>query len=166
MEFGIGVTVVSFLVGILIGVPLGWLFLASTALGLFFLGDTLTFMAGTFYHSINNYVLMAIAFFVYAGSLISDAGLADRIVRFSYAIVGKMRGGLIVVGIVATLFMSALTGSSLPCISALIPLLVPRLEKFGYQRRYTTALSPSMAMVRMGMARLVPANTLATCGTT
>ena len=157
MEFGIGVTVVSFLVGILIGVPLGWLFLASTALGLFFLGDSLTFMAGTFYHSINNYVLMAIAFFVYAGSLISDAGLADRIVRFSYAIVGKMRGGLIVVGIVATLFMSALTGSSLPCISALIPLLVPRLEKFGYQRRYTTAVLCSSSFLGYLIPPSVPA---------
>jgi len=157
MEFGIGVAVVSFLAGILIGVPLGWLFLASTALGLFFLGDGLTFMAGTFYHSINNYVLMAIAFFVYAGSLISDAGLADRIVRFSYAIVGKMRGGLIVVGIVATLFMSALTGSSLPCISALIPLLVPRLEKFGYQRRYTTAVLCSSSFLGYLIPPSVPA---------
>ena len=78
MELGIFVTVVSFLFGILIGIPQGWLFLASTALGLFFLGDSLSFMAGTFFHSINNYVLMAIAFFVYAGGLISDAGLADR----------------------------------------------------------------------------------------
>ncbi len=157
MELGVFVTIGTFLAGIIMGVPLGWLFLASTALGLAFLGESLSFMAGTFFHSINNYVLMAIAFFVYAGSLISDAGLADRIVRFSNALVGKMRGGLIVVGIVATLFMSALTGSALPCISALIPLLVPRLEKFGYKRSYTTAVLCSSSFLGYLIPPSVPA---------
>jgi TRAP-type mannitol/chloroaromatic compound transport system permease large subunit len=120
---GLGAFVV-FLVGLFGGVPLGWLFLASSAAGLLLDGDSLSFIAGTFYHAINNYVIMSIAFFVFAGSLISDAGLADRIVRFSYALVGRVRGGMQAVGIVATLIMSSLTGSSVPCISALIPLLV------------------------------------------
>lgn len=127
-------------VGMLIGMPLGWLFLSSSIAGLLYSGSPLTFLAGTFYHSVDNYVLMAVAFFIFAGSLLSEAGLADRIVRFSYALVGRMRGGMEVVGILASLFLGALTGSSIPCISALIPLLVPRLEKYGYEKRYTAAL--------------------------
>jgi tripartite ATP-independent transporter DctM subunit len=47
---------------------------------------------------------------------------------------------MIAVGIVATVFLSALTGSSVPCISALIPLMVGPLEKYGYERRYSTAV--------------------------
>ena len=157
MSIGVLFAFVVFLVGLFGGLPLGWLFLASSATGLLLDGDSLSFIAGTFYHAINNYVIMSIAFFVFAGSLISDAGLADRIVRFSYALVGRIRGGMQAVGIVATLIMSSLTGSSVPCISALIPLLVPRLEKYGYQRRYTTALLCSSSFLGYLIPPSVPA---------
>jgi tripartite ATP-independent transporter DctM subunit len=157
METGIVVALILFLLLILVGMPLGWVFLASTATGLILMGSRLTFMAGTFFHSVFTPVVMAIGFFVFAGALISEGGLADRIVRFSYALVGKAKGGLIVVGIVATLFMSALTGSSVPCISALIPLLVPRLEKYGYMKKYTTAVLCSSSFLGYLIPPSVPA---------
>lgn len=134
--FGVG----AFIMGLLIAVPIGWLFIGATGLGLAVSGIPANFIMGTFYHALNSDVLMAIGFFVFAGSLISEGGLADKIVAFSQILVGRIRGGLVLVGIVATIFMSALTGSSIPCISALIPLLVPRLEKLGYKREYVTAV--------------------------
>ncbi|MCL2001006.1 MAG: TRAP transporter large permease, partial [Planctomycetes bacterium] len=69
-----------------------------------------------------------------------EAGLADRIIRFSHALVGRIKGGMILVVLVATLILSALTGSSVPCVAALVPLLVPRLEKYGYHKVYSTAI--------------------------
>ena len=140
MDIGVIVTLALFFGGILIGLPIAWVFLVSTVGGLLVSGSSLGFIPGTAFHAINSYILMAIAFFILAGNIMGEAGLADRIIHFSYALVGRTKGGLINVGIVATLFMSALTGSSVPCIAALIPLLVPRLEKYGYQRRYTTAV--------------------------
>jgi len=140
MEAGLLVGLSAFFLGILIGLPLCWVFLGSTFATLLIISGSTAFMAGTFYHAIDNYVLMAIAFFIFAGSLLSVSGIADRIVRLSYALVGRVPGGLVDVGIVAAVFMGALTGSSLPVIGALIPLLVPRLEKYGFQRRYTAAV--------------------------
>jgi len=140
MELGMVLGLVAFFAGIFVGLPLAWVFLGCSALALFLTGNSLTFMAGAAYHAIDSYILMAIAFFIFAGNLMAEAGIADYLVRFAHSLVGKMRGGLVDVGIVATLFMSALTGSSVPCIAALIPLLVPRLERFGYQKRYTTAV--------------------------
>jgi tripartite ATP-independent transporter DctM subunit len=140
MEAGLLVGLSVFFLGILIGLPLCWVFLGSTFATLLIISGSTAFMAGTFYHAIDNYVLMAIAFFIFAGSLLSVSGIADRIVRLSYALVGRIPGGLVDVGIVAAVFMGALTGSSLPVIGALIPLLVPRLEKYGFQRRYTAAV--------------------------
>jgi tripartite ATP-independent transporter DctM subunit len=61
------------------------------------------------------------------------------------------------VGIVATLFLGALTGSSVPCISALIPLLVPRLKKYGYEPKYTTAVLCSSSFVGYLIPPSVPA---------
>jgi len=140
MEFGLIVGLVLFFLGILIGLPLCWVFLGCSAVALLLMDSPLKFMAGTAYAAMDSYILMAIAFFIFAGNLMSEAGIADRLVRLAYALVGRIRGGLVDVGIVATLIMSALTGSSVPCIAALIPLLVPRLVRFGYQPRYTTAV--------------------------
>ncbi len=134
METGLFVGLLVFALGIFIGLPLCWVFLGSTLATLAIISGSTAFLAGTFYHAIDNYVLMAIAFFIFAGSLLSVSGIADRIVRLSYALVGRVPGGLVDVGIVAAVFMGALTGSSLPVIGALIPLLVPRLEKYGFQR--------------------------------
>jgi tripartite ATP-independent transporter DctM subunit len=157
MSLGLIVALLVFFGGMALGVPLVWVFFASPILGLTLDGMNLGFVAQTFFHSLNSSVIMAIAFFVYAGSLISDAGLADRIVRFSYALVGRMRGGMEVVGIVAAVFLGALTGSSVPVISALIPLLVPRLKKYGYEPRYTTAVLCSSSFLGYLIPPSVPA---------
>jgi tripartite ATP-independent transporter DctM subunit len=157
MSLGLIVGLLVFFGGMVLGVPLVWVFFASPILGLTLDGMNLGFVAQTFFHSLNSSVIMAIAFFVYAGSLISDAGLADRIVRFSYALVGRMRGGMEVVGIVAAVFMGALTGSSVPVISALIPLLVPRLKKYGYEPRYTTSVLCSSSFLGYLIPPSVPA---------
>lgn len=140
MELGIIVGLVLFFVGIIIGLPLCWVFLGSTTVTLIMLGQDLKFMAGTAYYAIDSYILMAIAFFIFAGNLMGEAGIADRLIRLAYALVGRIKGGMVDVGVVTILFLSALTGSSVPTIAATIPILVPQLEKFGYQRRYTTAI--------------------------
>jgi len=140
MEAGLIVGLLLFFLGILIGLPLCWVFLGSTFATILVISGSTAFMAGTFYHALDNYVLMAIAFFIFAGSLLSVSGIADRIIRLSYALVGRIPGGLVDVGIVAAVFMGALTGSSLPVIGALIPLLVPRLERYGFQRHYTAGV--------------------------
>jgi tripartite ATP-independent transporter DctM subunit len=154
---GATVALVTLFVGMAVGMPLCWLFIGSSVAGLLATGSPVTFLAGTFFHAVDNYVLTAVAFFIFAGSLLSEAGLADRIVRFSYALVGRLRGGMEAVGIVATLFLGALTGSSIPCISALIPLLVPRLERYGYEKRYTAAVLCSCCFLGYLIPPSVPA---------
>ena len=157
IDFGTMTTLVSFLVGLLIGLPIGWAFIGATILGLTVTGTSAGFVANAFFHSLDSATIMAIAFFVFTGALINEAGLADRIVNFSYALVGRLKGGLTAVGIVASVFMGALTGSSVPCIAALIPLLVPKLEKFGYDRVYTTAILCSSSYLGYLIPPSVPA---------
>jgi tripartite ATP-independent transporter DctM subunit len=157
MEAGIIVGLVLFFAGIAIGLPLCWVFLGSSVIILLLIDSPLTFMAGAAYHAIDSYVLMAIAFFIFAGNMMSVSGIADRLTRFAYALVGRIRGGLVDVGIVATVFMSALTGSSLPCIAALIPILVPRLEKLGYARSYVTGVLCSSSFLGYLIPPSVPA---------
>ena len=92
MEHGVIFGLLLFFLGILIGLPLAWVFLGSSIATIFIIGGSLSFFAGTFYHAIDNYVLMAIAFFIYAGNLLAESGIAARLVRLSYALVGRVRG--------------------------------------------------------------------------
>ena len=157
MEQGVVLGLLIFFTGILIGLPLCWVFLGSSIATILIIQGSLSFFAGTFYHAIDNYVLMAISFFIYAGNLLAESGIAARLVRLSYSLVGRIRGGLVDVGIVAATFMGALTGSSLPVIAALIPILVPGLEKLGYQRRYVTAVLCSSSFLGYLIPPSVPA---------
>jgi len=157
MNTGIAAALVVFALGLVAGLPLCWVFLAASVTALFVLGESLVFVAGAAFFPFDNYLFMAIAFFVFAGALMSEAGIADRFVRFSHALVGHIRGGLVDVGVVATLFLSALTGSSVPCVAALVPLLVPRLEQYGIQRRYSTAVLCSSSFLGYLIPPSVPA---------
>ena len=157
LDIGTATTLIAFLVGIIVGLPIGWVFIGATMLGLTVAGSSTGFVATAFFHSLDSPTIMAIAFFVFTGALIGQAGLADRIVNFSYALVGRLKGGLTAVGVVASVFMGALTGSSVPCIAALIPLLVPKLEKFGYDRVYTTAIICSSSYLGYLIPPSVPA---------
>ena len=157
MSAGIAVALVVFALGLVAGLPLCWVFLAASVAALYVLGESLVFVAGAAFFPFDNYLFMAIAFFVFAGALMSESGIADRFVRFSHALVGHIRGGLVDVGVMATLFLSALTGSSVPCVAALVPLLVPRLEQYGIQRRYSTAVLCSSSFLGYLIPPSVPA---------
>jgi len=140
MSFGIYIGILIFFLGIIIGLPICWVFLASAISTLALVNKSLDFLAGTFYHSLDNYTLMAIAFFIFAGNLMSRAGVADRLVHLAQSMVREVKGGMVAVGIIATLIFSSLTGSAVPCVAAFVPILVEPLEKYGYERRYTTAV--------------------------
>jgi tripartite ATP-independent transporter DctM subunit len=140
MEFGIIAALAVFFLLIIVGLPICWCLLGSSLVGLALTKSPLLWIAGTAYHAIDSYILMAIAFFIFAGNLMAEAGIAKRFIRFSYALVGRIKGGLIDVGIVTITFLGALTGSSVPTIAATIPLLASPLEKYGYEKRYTTAV--------------------------
>ena len=140
METGIIIGILVFFLGLAISIPITWVFLGSSIITLLLSKSSLTFMAGTYFHPFDSFVLMAIAFFVFLGTLAGTSGIAQKLIDVSYMIVGKIKGGMVAVGIITTVFLGALTGSSLPTISATIPLLVGPLEKYGYERRYTTAV--------------------------
>ncbi|MFC1911817.1 TRAP transporter large permease [Chloroflexota bacterium] len=152
IPFGMLVGALVFLVALGAGIPVCWSFLASSLVALALMDSPAGFITATFYGAIDNYIMMAIAFFILAGALMAEAGVADAIIRLAHALVGKIKGGLAAVGVLATLFISSLTGSSVPCIATLIPLLVPRMEKLGYERRYSTAILCSSSF----MGYLIP----------
>ncbi|BAQ08865.1 C4-dicarboxylate ABC transporter permease [Bacillus sp. OxB-1] len=84
--------------------------------------------------------LMAIPFFILAGNLMLTGGLAQRILDLANSLVGKITGGLALVTILGCMFFAAISGSAIATAAALGTLMIPAMEKKGYNRGFATAI--------------------------
>lgn len=80
----------------------------------------------------DNFVLMAVPFFILAGEFMNAGGLSKRIVDMAGAFVGHLRGGLGYVAIIAALLLASLSGSAVADTAALAAILVPMMRSAGY----------------------------------
>jgi len=101
---------------------------------------------------VDSFVLLAIPFFILAGALMESAGISERIVDLAMAIVGRVRGGLAMVTVVAEVIFSGISGSTAADVSAISSLLVPSMKKAGY----SPAESVSIVAAASAMGILVP----------
>ncbi|HVV80547.1 MAG TPA: TRAP transporter large permease [Pseudolabrys sp.] len=103
---------------------------------------------------VSKVAMLTIPFFVLAGAIMAEGGMARRLVRFANVIVGlvRVRGGLSAVNILATTFLSGISGSSVADVSAIGSVLIPQMEKVGYPRPFATNVTISASV----QAILVP----------
>jgi len=101
---------------------------------------------------IDSFVLLAIPLFILAGDLMETGGISERIVDLAMAIVGRVRGGLAMVVVVAEILFSGISGSTAADVSAISSLLVPSMKRSGY----SAAESVSVVAAASAMGILVP----------
>ena len=92
---------------------------------------------------VNKFSLLAIPFFVLAGAIMAEGGMSRRLVAFAGVLVGFVRGGLSLVNIMASTFFGAISGSSLADTASVGSVLIPEMEKKGYPREFSTAVTVS-----------------------
>ncbi len=95
----------------------------------------------------NNYPLMAIPFFVFAGEIMAAGGLSKRVVALAQLLVGRIRGGLGYAAIVASIIFAGLMGSSVGEAAALGGLLLPMMKQVGYDHGRAGAVIASGAIL-------------------
>jgi tripartite ATP-independent transporter DctM subunit len=131
------VTAFIFLAVLLVLIALGM----PIAFALLFSGVAVMFQMGQFDSQIvvqnaiggaDNFVLMAVPFFILAGEFMNAGGLSRRIVEMAGAFVGHLRGGLGYVAIFAAILLASLSGSAVADTAALAAILVPMMRRAGY----------------------------------
>lgn len=138
------IVVIVFFVLALMGMPLAFA-LGFASLGGFVVGGIeLTVMPQRMMHAVNSFPLMAIPLFMLAGELMVRAGIMQRLIDFSNAIVGRLHGGLAHVAIVAGMMLAAVSGAAVASASALGSTLVPAMRK-TYDDGYSSAVVASAA---------------------
>lgn len=138
-----------FLVLLLIGLPVFFALLAAPGSLLFLSGQErdITLLYRNLYNGMDSFPLMAIPFFMLAGELMNRGGITARLVEFSQALMGHLRGGLAHVNVLSSMLFAGLSGSAVADTSALGSMLVPAMEKQGYTRRFAAAITAASSVI-------------------
>jgi tripartite ATP-independent transporter DctM subunit len=179
-------TLIVFVVWLLMGVPIGFCLALTAMFFLFITGQAPPkAVPQTMYGGILGYVLLTIPFFVYAGFIMTDGGLSRRLADCVIALIGRLRGGLLQVIIVAMYIVSGISGSKVADVAAVGSSMKGMLRRNGYAMSEAAAvlaasaimgetIPPSIPMLVMGaittvsvgsmfVAGLVPAAFMAVC---
>lgn len=107
--------------------------------------------------SLDSFALLAVPLFILAGELMNSGGITEKIVRFSRAVMGHLRGGLAQANILSNMFLAALSGSSLADLSAIGSMIIPAMTREGYKKSYSVAVTSCAAL----MAPIIPPSIIA-----
>jgi tripartite ATP-independent transporter DctM subunit len=94
---------------------------------------------------VDNFSLLAIPFFVLAGALMAEGGMAWRLVAFANIFVGFMRGGLAMVNILASMFFGGISGSAVADTSSIGSIMIPMMKKHGYDDHFSVNITITSA---------------------
>ena len=103
-------------------------------------GGTSAAISMKVFGALNVFTFLAIPAFIFAGDLMAASGISNAIMRFANAFIGRLRGSAGAVTVVTCLLFGAITGSSLATITGIGGMMLPELEKAGYDKRYATGL--------------------------
>jgi tripartite ATP-independent transporter DctM subunit len=154
------ILVVSFLILLAIGVPVAWTLGIASVLTILISMESmtaLTTMAQQVLTSLDSFTLLAIPFFILAGQLMNQGGIATRLINFAKSIIGSLPGGLAHINVVAAMLFGAIAGSSVAAASAIGSILGPRMEEEGYTKEFGAAINISSST--MGLI-IPPSNIL------
>jgi tripartite ATP-independent transporter DctM subunit len=123
---------------IAIGVPVAYALGLASLAGALWIDIPLDAVMLKISDGVDNFSLLAIPFFVLAGAIMAEGGMAQRLVAFAAVLVGFIRGGLALVNILASTFFGAISGSSVADTASIGSVLIPQMERKGYPRVFAT----------------------------
>lgn len=127
-------------IGVSIGMALCLYGFADGAMGLDFISQAI-------FSSMNSFPLIAIPFFILAGSLMEGGGLSKRLINLSNSMVGHFTGGLGIVTVLTCIFFGAISGSAIATVAAIGTIMIPAMEEQGYPRSFATALTAAAGVL-------------------
>ena len=133
----------SLLVLLMVGFPVAFAVGLSAFIGAWWIDLPLEAVVIQVTNGINKFSLLTIPFFILAGAIMAEGGIARRLVNFAYIFVGFIRGGLSLVNIVASTFFGAISGSSVADTASIGSVIIPQMEEKGYPRDFAAAVTAS-----------------------
>ena len=148
------IVVGTLLVCFALGVPIAYALGLGALAGAYWIGIPLEAVMLQVSGGVSKFAMLTIPFFVLAGAIMAEGGMARRLVAFANVLVGmvRIRGGLSAVNVLATTFLSGISGSAVADTSAIGSVMIPQMERTGYPRVFATNVTISASV----QALLVP----------
>ena len=147
-------TLIVFLV---IGIPIAYaLGLASLAYFLFVAPDMLVVMPQRVFSGMNNYALISLPLFILMGQVMNSSGITARLIDMSMVLLGRLRGGLGLVNISASMIFGGISGSSTSDTASIGAVMIPEMEKRGYSAQFATGITVASSTMGMIIPPSVP----------
>jgi len=144
MEISVLVLLTSFIILLLINVPISISIGVATLLTMLFTIDlepALTTIAQRMAGGINSFALLAIPFFILSGLLMGQGGIAHRLIEFAKVLIGMLPGGLAFVNVISCTLFGAISGSAVAATSAIGGFMIPVMNKEGYDKNFNVAVT-------------------------
>ncbi|GAB6180023.1 TRAP transporter large permease subunit [Desulfotomaculum defluvii] len=131
-----------------LGIPIAVVLVLCAIVLMVFLGNfDAQIIAQNMVYGANNFPLMAIPFFMLAGEIMGHGSLSKKIVEVAMVLVGRIKGGLGYVVVLASILFAGLSGSAVADAAALGGILIPLMAREGYRRDVSTALVSSSSLI-------------------
>ncbi|MEW5945078.1 MAG: TRAP transporter large permease [bacterium] len=131
----------SFAVLLLLRVPVAFSLGASSFIAVVYVGLDPMVVVQKMADGMDSFALLAIPFFILAGNLMTEGGIAARMIDLANVLVGFIRGGLAMVNIVASMFFGGISGSSVADTSSIGTILIPMMKRKGYDADYSVSVT-------------------------
>ena len=135
----------SFGVLLVLKIPITFALAVSSIVTAMYLNIPLMVILQQMVQGVNSFSLLAIPFFIIAGEIMGEGGISRRLIEFSNLIVGRIRGGLAQVNVLASMFFGGISGSAVADVSSIGTILVPMMVKQGYKADFTVAITVTSA---------------------
>jgi len=139
--------VAIFIILITTGVPIAFVLGISSLVYLIKIGMPLVLIPQRMFVGLNSFLLLAVPLFVVAGKLMNETGITDKLVAFASLLLGRLRGGLAYVNIVASMLFAGITGTGAADTSAIGSVMIPAMIKQGYRADYSAAVTAISSVI-------------------
>ncbi|MFZ5825876.1 MAG: TRAP transporter large permease [Bacillota bacterium] len=133
----------GFLLLLVLRVPVAFAMIAASVATAWYLDLPIAVLAQRMVSGINSFSLLAIPFFILAGEIMGAGGISKRLIDLSNVLVGRVRGGLAIVNVAASMFFGGISGSSVADTSSIGSVLIPMMKEKGYDADYSVAVTIS-----------------------
>src|SRR5690625_4379377 len=146
MDIGIIILLGSFILLLLCRVPIALTLVLSSIFTGIYMGIDISAIVQRMVSGVNSFSLLAIPFFIIAGEIMNEGGISNRLINLANVIIGKIRGGLAMVNVLASTFFGGISGSALADTSSLGSVLIPMMKKQKYDADYSVSVTISSSI--------------------
>ena len=147
MEIPLILLFLNFIIFLILGMPIAWVLLSSSLIYLFSKGTLPAVLPQRVVVMLDSFVLIAVPFFIYMALIMNTGKVTDKIFNFARIIVGRVKGGLGYVNIIASVIFAGMSGSMLADIMGLGEIEIKAMLDAGYDRKFSAAVTVASATI-------------------